>query len=64
MFSASYKTKNKVNATISGMITFIICLSIALGLIKMAEKAIKEYDYGRICTREFENAHKESYYFK
>lgn len=46
------------------MITFIICLTIALGLIKMAEIAIRDYDYGRINIDEFETVHKESYHFK
>jgi hypothetical protein len=64
MLNGIREKKNKVHATIVVMITFIILFTITLGLFKMTEKAIKEYDYGRICTKEFENAHKESYYFK
>jgi hypothetical protein len=46
------------------MITLIICSTIALGLFKMAEKAIKDYDYGHISIQEFDAVHKESYNFK
>lgn len=64
MFSANCEKKNNVNATIMGMITLIICSTIALGLFKMAEKAIKDYDYGHISIQEFDTVHKESYNFK
>ena len=46
------------------MITIILLSSTALGLFKMAEKAIKDYDYGHISIQEFDAVHKESYNFK
>jgi len=64
MLGTINEKKNKEHATITVMITIILLLTIILGLFKMAGKAIKEYDYGYVCTKEFENAHKESYYFK
>jgi len=46
------------------MITLTIITLITLGLIKMAEKAIKDYNYGHISIEEFKHVHRESYYFK
>lgn len=46
------------------MITLLIFSTITIGFLRVTEKAIKEYDYGRICTKEFDNAQKESYFFK
>jgi len=46
------------------MITLIIISSITLGLFKMAEKAIKNYNYGHISIEEFKHIHRDSYYFK
>lgn len=46
------------------MIAFIICLTMVIGLVKLTEKAIKEYDYGRLTIEEFEHVHKDSHYFK
>jgi hypothetical protein len=46
------------------MITLIIISSITLGLVKMAEKAIKDYNYGHISIEEFKHIHRDSYYFK
>jgi hypothetical protein len=46
------------------MITLIIISSITIGLVKMAEKSIKDYDYGHISIEEFKHTHKDSYFFK
>jgi len=58
------KKKHKTNDTIIGMITFLFCLTILLSLIKMAEKAIKNYDYGHINIDEFKHINKDSFFFK
>jgi len=55
---------HKYRDTIQYMITLIIISSITIGLVKMAEKSIKDYDYGHISIEEFKHTHKDSSFFK
>jgi hypothetical protein len=46
------------------MIEFIITVSILTFFLRIAEKSMKNYDYGRLNLEKVKHNNKESYYFK
>lgn len=56
--------KNKVCDTIKHMFAIIFLSTLILSIFKTVASAIRDFDYGRIDTKEFDTVYKESLSFK
>jgi len=64
MFEKTANKKMNQDDTIYIMLTITILSTLILGIFGMANKAVKEYEYGSNAIKDFERYNKDSFYFK